>query len=122
MPFTADQIADRNVGDAGTDLDHIAGELMAHRHGWLQRLLRPLVPRLDMQVGATDSCSPDLNQYVARPNRGHRNIDQLQPRPWFWLHEGFHQLPPTSPHCHTAPRHRVAAPRDEDTAADGASS
>src|SRR5687768_1741158 len=52
VAFAAHQIADRDVGDAGADLNHLAGELMAHGHRWLQSLLRPFVPRLDMQVSA----------------------------------------------------------------------
>src|SRR4030095_16838376 len=111
MSFAADQITYRNVRDARTDLDHVAREFMAHRHGWLQSLLRPLVPRIDMQVGAADSCRPDLDQHIACPDRWHRNIDQLPPWPRLCLHEGFHQLPPTPPHCHTAARNKVAAPR-----------
>jgi len=34
MAFAADQITDRNIGHARTELNHLTGELMAHRYWW----------------------------------------------------------------------------------------
>ena len=82
VSLAADQIAYRNVADARTDLDNLAGELMAHRHRRLQSPLRPLVPRLDMQVGAANSRRPDLDQHIPCPDRGqqeHRPAQALVP-------------------------------------------
>jgi hypothetical protein len=102
VPFPAHQIAYRNVCDAGADLDHLAGELMAHRYRGLKSLLRPLIPRLNMQVGPANAGRFDFDQHIARPDRWHRHLNQLEPWTWACLDEGFHWLLPTFPHCHSA--------------------
>jgi hypothetical protein len=107
MALTAYQIAYGNVSDPGADLDHFARELMAHGDWRSQGLLRPFVPRFDMQIGAADAGRFDPHQHIARPDDWQGNIDQFQPWTRSRFHKGFHQLPPTSPHCHTAARNGV---------------
>jgi len=63
MPFPADAVANLEVGYVGTDLDDLADKLMAYheRHG--DRLLRPGVPLVNVEVRSTDTrCQhADLN-------------------------------------------------------------
>src|SRR5215207_10712813 len=101
MSLAADEIAYRNVGDAGANLNHLATEFMAHRHGRVQSLPRPFIPRLDVQIGAANACGLNLDQHIACPDRWHRNLNQLQPWPRLRFHKGLHQLTPTCPHCHS---------------------
>ena len=55
VAFAADDVAGLKIGDVGADLDDFADEFVAddHRHG--DGLLRPLVPLVDVQVGAADA-------------------------------------------------------------------
>jgi hypothetical protein len=48
MAFATYEITDGNVSDARADLDHLTGELVPHGHWWLQGLLRPFIPALDV--------------------------------------------------------------------------
>ena len=59
-----------------------------HRHG--NRLLRPLVPLVDVDVRAADGGFLDANQNVVRPAFGFGNVHELQARFRFIFYESFH--------------------------------
>ena len=70
-----DVVADLDVVDVFPDLDDGAGELVPERERRVDPLLRPLVPLLDVQVGAADRRAPRPRRRprpARRPDRGSR--------------------------------------------------
>lgn len=65
----------------GTDLDHGAGELMAHdlRDAGTDPLLGPLVPLVDVHVRAADGGRVYLHQGLVRADLRDRHLLQLRP-------------------------------------------
>ena len=55
VALAADDVAGIEVVHVRSDGDDLAHELMADRHGHGNRLLRPLVPLVDVHVGAADA-------------------------------------------------------------------
>ena len=78
MPLTGDPVAHGDVVDVGAHLDDLAEELVPDRHRHLHRRARPLVPLLEVQVGAAQAGPqhPDLDVLVAAPRLG--DVDELE--------------------------------------------
>ena len=77
----------------GAELDDLAGIFVADRHRRRDRLLRPLVPVEDMDVGAADAGLVDLDQHVVRPDLGHRLVAAATGRARrLCLDQGLHAL------------------------------
>src|SRR5450759_5285701 len=87
VAFPADQIAREEIGDIGTHRFNPADELVADRHGHGNRLLRPIVPLEDVDVGAADAGLQYANQDVVDADL--RDDDVLQPQAW--LADAFDQ-------------------------------
>ncbi len=66
--------------------------LMADRHGHRNGLLRPLIPLVDVHVGAADRRLGDLDQHVVRADRRLRDIHHPDAGSRFFLDERFHRL------------------------------
>ena len=77
MAFRADDLAGVDRGDILTQLHDFADELMADDEAWLDGVLRPLVPRVDVEVGAADAGAKDADEDLARTGLRLRNV--LQP-------------------------------------------
>jgi hypothetical protein len=92
MPLARHQIPDLEVVDVAADRGHPAHELVAHVHGHGDGLLRPLVPVIDMHVGAADRGFVDLDEHIVDAHRRDRNL--LQPKPLFrpGLDQRFHRV------------------------------
>src|SRR5699024_10182020 len=102
VTLAGDEVPDRDLGHTRTDLDHLTAELVAHHQGRPDCLLRPLVPGLDVQVGAAQAGGRDLDQHVPVPDRRLRNLGQLQTRVRPRLDQCLH--PPASlPQCRPLP-------------------
>jgi hypothetical protein len=73
MALARDDHAGRIIVDVLADLDDFADELVADHHRDGNRLLRPLIPLVDVQIGAADGGALDLDQHVvgARFGLGH---------------------------------------------------
>jgi hypothetical protein len=78
MSFATYDLPREKIGDVGTNFDDFANELMANHHRDGNGLLRPIIPAVDMQIGAADGGAPDTYQDVIDPDR--RNRDVLQPQ------------------------------------------
>src|SRR3546814_9043891 len=66
--------ADRVAAYAGSDLDDAADEFMADHQPGLDRALAPLVPQVDVQVGAADGCFLELDQDLVRARLRDRDL------------------------------------------------
>src|SRR3546814_20737956 len=62
MALGRNPLADRVAAYAGSDLDDAADEFMADHQPGLDRALAPLVPQVDVQVGAADGGFLELDQ------------------------------------------------------------
>src|SRR5690606_30233149 len=83
-----------------TDFDDAADEFVADDQAWLDRALRPLIPEIDVQVGAADRGLLEFDENVIRPDLGQRNL--LHPDSLFrsaldqCLHRVGHDMNPGS--------------------------
>src|SRR3546814_16182552 len=66
MALGRNPLADRVAAYAGSDLDDAADEFMADHQPGLDRALDPLVPQVDVQVGAADGGFLELDQDLVR--------------------------------------------------------
>ncbi len=55
VPFPADQIAGMKIGDVGADFHDFSAEFVPDDQRHVNRVLRPLIPIVNVQVGAADS-------------------------------------------------------------------
>ena len=99
VALAAHQIANRYIGDSRADLDDFARELMAHGHRRLESLLRPFVPRLDMQIGAANARCRDLDQHITCLDAGTGTSINSSPGPGWVFTRAFTTY---LPHRHTA--------------------
>src|SRR5690349_20853846 len=78
VAFAAHDIAHAEVVYVRTNLHDLADELVAddHRHG--DRLLRPGVPFVNVQVRAANSRAIDADQHVVNADSGFGHVDQLE--------------------------------------------
>src|ERR1700677_2268929 len=73
VAFTAHAVADLKVADVRTRLDNLAYKLMPDHQRDGDRLPRPIIPLVDMQVCSADACSqhPYLDIIDANRRFGH---------------------------------------------------
>jgi hypothetical protein len=83
MPFPADDVSRKEIGHVRADLDNLANELVPDHQGYENGFLRPLVPVVDVQVGAADAGAVDTNQHVVDTDL--RHLDFLEPKSGFVL-------------------------------------
>ena len=67
MPLARDAIADAKTANLLANSDHFTHILMTNHHRYRDRLLRPIIPIIDMHIGATDRCLTDLDHDVVMP-------------------------------------------------------
>ena len=83
-------LADLEPPDIGAEFGDLARIFVADRHRRRDRLLRPLVPVEDMDVGAADAGLVDLHQHVVGADLGDRLLREPQARLRLFLDEGAH--------------------------------
>ena len=70
-----DVVAYRDAGDVATDLDDLAGRLVAQRHA---AVVVPHAAQRDVKrVRTADSAGPDFDQHIRRPDGRRRHVDDL---------------------------------------------
>jgi hypothetical protein len=74
VAFGADALAELVTGDAGAEFGDAADEFMADHQARLDRALAPVVPQVDVQVGAADRGLFQLDQDFVRTGHGHRHV------------------------------------------------
>src|SRR4051812_36381709 len=68
MPFGAHNVAAMKIDYVRPDLDDFADELMPHHHGHRNRLLRPGIPFINMQICSANPGAIHANQHIVDPN------------------------------------------------------
>ena len=92
MALAADPLADVEAGDAGAQLRDLAHILMADDLGRLDVLLRPLVPLVDVDVGAADCRLVNFDEHLTGAGPRNRHPPQLQSLRRSRLDDGIHPL------------------------------
>ena len=87
----ADDLAGVDGGDTLTELDDLADELVADDQRGMDGVLGPLVPAVDVQVGAADPCTEDADQHLTRARLRLRYVLQPQPRLCLCFHQRLHR-------------------------------
>ena len=85
VPFTGNEIARRKAFDPSADALHHADKFMPDDHWHRDRLLRPRIPVVNMDVGAADRGFFDPDEHVIVPHLRHRDFLQPEPRFGFLL-------------------------------------
>src|SRR5690606_32580202 len=67
-------LADPVARHAGPERGHAADELVADHQARADRALAPVVPQIDVQVGAADGGLLDPDQYLVGAGFGHRHL------------------------------------------------
>src|SRR5581483_12255303 len=78
VALSGDVVADGDVADELPAVDDRAGELVPERERRLDPALRPLVPAVDVQVGAADARGLDLDEHLVRGRSRHRDLVEPQ--------------------------------------------
>ena len=92
MALAGDALADREARDARAKLGDLADILMADDLWGLDVLLRPLVPFVDMDVGAADRGLVDLDENFSGARHRNRHLPQLQSGAGYGFYNGIHHL------------------------------
>src|SRR4029077_20814078 len=85
-------VTDVETAHLGTHADHLPHILVPHVHTDRNRLARPLVPLPDVDVGAADGGSADLDQQVVMADLRFLGPLQNQSGPGFGLHQRSHRF------------------------------
>ena len=72
------------------DLDDVAGELVADHEGGLAASARPVVPFVDVHVGAADAGAAHLDEHFVVPDLRAGDVRQLESGSAGRLHESLH--------------------------------
>ena len=96
MAFAGNPVADLDAPHVGGDGIDETDELVANSDARRDVGCGPVVPGLDVEVGATDGGPADLDPHFARPGFRHRQVTQFEPGSGTGLHEGLHDTTPNS--------------------------
>src|SRR4029077_8892595 len=83
VAFGADDLAGIHGGDVLAKLDHLADELVADDESWFDAVLRPLVPRVDVEVRAANTRAQHADENLTGTGLGLGHV--LQPQPGLGL-------------------------------------
>ena len=91
MPLAGYQVANLKASYAFPDFCNLAHVFMSRCQSYRNRMLRPVVPLIDMYVRSADCRLPDLNLHIVRSY--FRNRNTLHPQSFFrlLLHKRPHQ-------------------------------
>ena len=78
VSFPAHNIAGIKVIYVRSNFNNFANKFMPDGHGNGHGSLRPIVPLVNMNVGAADACVVDANQHIIDADLGFTNLFQPQ--------------------------------------------
>jgi hypothetical protein len=110
VSFAADDIARIKIADIRPDLDDLTNKFVADRHRDRNGFLRPLVPLVDVNVGAADAGIAHAYQHIVDADSRLGNIFEPQTRLCLSLNQCFHSLLLPSLMTGFRTRHKTAMP------------
>src|ERR1700694_1315030 len=90
VPFRADDLVRVDVHHVLAQLHDFADELVADHQGWIDGVLRPLVPAVDVKIGAADAGPQDADQHLAGTRLRLRHVLEPQARFPLRFDQGLH--------------------------------
>ena len=87
MAFAADDVARIEVINIRSDFDNFPDKFMPNRHGDRNRLLRPIVPLINMDVRSADAGVSDTDQDIIDTDVGFWNLFKPKSRLRFTFHK-----------------------------------
>ena len=90
VPLCADDLARMKVAHIAAHAHDFTDELMTHDHRHGDRLLRPRVPFVDVEVSAADAGLVDLDQHIVDADFGLGHVLEPEAAFGFCFDEGFH--------------------------------
>src|SRR6185295_11192954 len=96
MALARNALADLEVLHIGADRGDLAGIFMPGDHRHWNGLPGPVVPFVDVDVGAADAGLVDLHQHILRSDFGDRPLFHPDARLGLGFDEGSHQITPNS--------------------------
>ena len=92
VSFSRDPVTDFEAFDLAAALDDLAAEFMADVHRHRDRVLRPLVPLEDVDVGTADRGPPNLDQHVVVADLRHSDVFHPYAALGLSFNQCFHQV------------------------------
>src|SRR5580658_9720630 len=92
VAFATDDVAWIEIVDVGAHLDDLADKFVPNGHRHRNRLLRPGVPLVDMNICATDAGISNANQDVVDSDGGLGNLFQPEASLRTAFYQGFHSI------------------------------
>jgi hypothetical protein len=92
MALARDPLAQPVLGHRAPEIGDLAHELVADHHRNRHRSARPLVPVVDMHVGAADRALANPDQHVVGTDLGHRHLLHPDARLGSRLDQRLHQV------------------------------
>src|SRR5262245_46168933 len=80
MPLAANEAAGMEVLHVASEFDDLANKLVANNQSKRNRLARPRIPFVNVEVCTADSRHEDADQNVVRCDRRYRNVFEPKPR------------------------------------------
>src|SRR5579871_344572 len=117
VSFATDDLAGMKVGDVRADFDDASDKFVADRHGDGNGALRPIVPLINVYVGAADSGAQHLDQYVVDADLRFVDVLEREAAIGLVLDECFHGKSHCIPEAFS--RSEVARVRDRTPVASG---
>jgi hypothetical protein len=90
MTFATHQIAGAKIADVRSHLNDFADKFMTDGHWYGDGALRPIVPAVDMNIGAANARAPDADQNIVDANGGFGDLFEPQTGLALALYKGFH--------------------------------
>src|SRR5580765_431705 len=91
MAFAADNLPGKKVFHVGTNLNDLADELVADDHRHRNGLLRPIVPFIDVDIGAANTGAVDPDKNVVNADFGFGNVFEPKTGFGFPFYKSFHE-------------------------------
>ena len=92
MAFDADDIAGCKIKHIRPDIDDLTDEFMTDRRWYLDRLLGPRVPIVNMEVGAADPALFGADHHVVNAHLRLRNVFDPKALLGFAFNNRFHSI------------------------------
>src|SRR5579883_580628 len=92
MPLAAYNVSGEEVVYVRSNLDNFSDKLMSDGHRHRNRLLRPLVPLINVNISSADTRVAHTNQHIIDADCGFCNVFQPQSALCAALHQCFHEF------------------------------
>src|SRR5207249_1037620 len=91
MTFATHQLAGMKVGHIGPNCNDFADEFVPNDHGHRDCVFGPLIPVVNVHIGAANSCHQDADLHIINTDLRLRHLFEPQTAGSFSFDESFHR-------------------------------